>query len=326
MSDFAAFHDDLREVARQQLAAGADWAAYAAAGWLGLEVSEEHGGAGATFAETAVVVEELGRAAATAQFLGSVVLGVAAAPDDVLAGIADGSTTVAVALATGDGDAPPFRLAADGTVHGVATFVPDAAGADHLLLVAADGAGAHHLVTAAATVTPTPVLDGRSFATVGADGVPATDVRPLTTDLRRRGALAVAVDSLGVAGAMLDATVAYAGARHQFGRPIGSFQAVKHQLADALVQVTLARQLVLAAIADPTPTAVAMAKAHATAMAVEVAGTAMQLHGGIGYTWEGPVHVHLKRAALNRSLFGSPRSHRAWLADRHRAPRGAARG
>jgi alkylation response protein AidB-like acyl-CoA dehydrogenase len=84
------------------------------------------------------------------------------------------------------------------------------------------------------------------------------------------------------------------------------------------VQLTLSRELVAAAIADPTPTTVAMAKAHATAMAVDVAGTAMQLHGGIGYTWEGPVHVHLKRAALNRSLFGSPRAHRARLADRYR--------
>jgi alkylation response protein AidB-like acyl-CoA dehydrogenase len=325
MSDFAAFHDELRSVARQQLATGVDRAACAAAGWLGLEVPEAHGGAGATFAETAVIVEELGRAAATTPFLGSVVLGAAAAPADLLAGIADGSTTVAVALATGDDVAAPFRLAADGTVTGAATFVPDATGADHLLLVAADDAGADHLVTADAEVTPTPVLDGRDFATVTADGIPAVDVRPLDVDLRSRGALAVAVDSLGIAEAMLDATVTYVKERHQFDRPIGSFQAVKHQLADALVQVTLARQLVVAAIADRTPAAVAMAKAHATAMAVDVAGTAMQLHGGIGYTWEGPVHVHLKRAMLNRSLFGSPRSHRAGLADRYRT-RGAQHG
>jgi alkylation response protein AidB-like acyl-CoA dehydrogenase len=114
---------------------------------------------------------------------------------------------------------------------------------------------------------------------------------------------------------MLEATVAYVKDRRQFGRAIGSFQAVKHQLADALVQLTLARELLAAAIADPDdPRAVARAKAHATAVAVDVVGTAMQLHGGIGYTWESGVPLHLKRVALNRSLFGSPAAHRRLLA------------
>ena len=120
-----------------------------------------------------------------------------------------------------------------------------------------------------------------------------------------------------LAQAMLDATVSYTGVRQQFGRAIGSFQAVKHACADMLVRISVARQLVSAAVASPDPRAVAMAKAYATETAVEVAGKAMQLHGGIGYTWESGVHVYLKRAALNRSLFGSPTAHRKALAVRY---------
>jgi alkylation response protein AidB-like acyl-CoA dehydrogenase len=134
--------------------------------------------------------------------------------------------------------------------------------------------------------------------------------------------VAVACDSLGVSRAMLDATVAYAKVRSQFGRPIGSFQAVKHQCADMLVGISVTEELVRAAVddlaaGDPRASVSAsMAKAHAGATAVEVAGTAMQLHGGIGYAWESGVHVYLKRAVLDRALFGSPGHHRRLLAER----------
>ena len=124
---------------------------------------------------------------------------------------------------------------------------------------------------------------------------------------------------------MLSATVGYAKVRQQFGRPIGSFQAVKHACADMLVSISVSRQLVEAAVAGdrrgprrmpasrrrwrrPTP----------ARSAVDIAGKAMQLHGGIGYTWESGIHVYLKRAALNRSLFGSPAAHRRELAKRYR--------
>jgi alkylation response protein AidB-like acyl-CoA dehydrogenase len=123
---------------------------------------------------------------------------------------------------------------------------------------------------------------------------------------------------------MLSATVAYAKVRQQFGRPIGSFQAVKHACADMLTQIAVARQLVrtaVDAVADDRPdagAAAAMAKSYACEAAVRVAGKAMQLHGGIGYTWESGIHVYLKRAALNRSLFGSPAAHRQQLAKRYR--------
>jgi alkylation response protein AidB-like acyl-CoA dehydrogenase len=140
-----------------------------------------------------------------------------------------------------------------------------------------------------------------------------------------RAAVAVACDSLGLSEAMLAATVNYAQVREQFGRPIGSFQAVKHACADMLVRNCVARRLVTDAVArlavpghDPeTTVAASMAKSYACGAAVDVAGKAMQLHGGLGYTWESGIHVYLKRAALNRALFGSPAAHRRRLAARY---------
>ena len=127
---------------------------------------------------------------------------------------------------------------------------------------------------------------------------------------------------------MLEATVGYAGVREQFGRPIGSFQAVKHACADMLVEITVGRELLgeaVRAVCREAPTeagdaaasvAVSMAKAYLCQAAVEVAGKAMQLHGGYGYTWESGIHTYLKRAVLNRSLFGAPQAHRRRLAVR----------
>jgi len=336
-------HDELRDVARRLLAAGApDWGRLAEVGWTGLEVPEDLGGAGVGFAEVAVVAEELGRALAAAPYLGSVVLGVGALTlaepdperDALLAAVASGTTRVAVALPGDGGDPPAFRLAG-GRLEGEAAWVPDVAGADRLLVPAAGEDGAPVLVAVAPgaaglAVTPVPILDAtRDLATVTARGVAVEDGAAWAfaggpAVLHRRAALAVAADGLGVAGAMLDATVAYAKVRVQFGRPIGSFQAVKHACADMLVQLSASRALVAEAAAaldagdEGAGVAVAMAKAHAGTMAVEVAGAALQLHGGIGYTWESGVHAHLKRAMADRSLYGSPRAHRARLAARHR--------
>jgi alkylation response protein AidB-like acyl-CoA dehydrogenase len=222
--------------------------------------------------------------------------------------------------------------------------VPDAPCADRLLLLALDPAGVPVLVVvhappvSALTVTEQPLLDAtRRFGVVSADGVEvrddqvwrfAGDPEASVRRLLDRGAVALACDSLGLSEAMLEATVAYAGARHQFGRPIGSFQAVKHACADMLVQVSVARELVSAAVqalVDDEPehaeaeAAASRAKSYVCAAAVDVVGKALQLHGGIGYTWESGIHVYLKRAALNRSLLGSSRAHRKRLA-RHLLP------
>ena len=322
-AEFAEFHTELRTVAADLLAKdpAVDWAVLADAGWTGLEVAEDLGGAGATFREVAIVCEEMGRAASASSYLGSAVLTVgvlnALQPSDVrdqlLGDVASGALRVAVAI-------------------GPLDFVPDAVGADRLLVVTTDADGVPVVVDAAGlTATPQPVLDEtRRLAAVSTASLDTTDALRFEgdpdTQVRRlldRAAVAVACDSLGLSEAMLSATVSYAKVRHQFDRPIGSFQAVKHASADMLVRISVSRQLVGAAvdaIAEGRPdagVAAAMAKSYATAAAVDVVGKAMQLHGGIGYTWESGIHTYLKRAALNRSLFGSPAAHRSELAKRY---------
>jgi alkylation response protein AidB-like acyl-CoA dehydrogenase len=310
--EFAEFHDELRSVAGDLLAKDrtVDWSALVDAGWVGLEVSEEFGGAGATFAEVAVVCEEMGRAASANSYLGSAVLAVgtlnALQPSEIrdrlLTEVASGATRIAVALR-----------------H---EFVPDAEGADTILVVTDNGVD-----LANPTVTPTPVLDETRHLAALTGGDVSDRLRfaapHAARSLHDRASVAVACDSLGLCEAMLSATVGYAKVRQQFGRPIGSFQAVKHACADTAVTIAVARQLVEAAVqavAQNTPdarVAAAMAKSYVCSAAVDVAGKAMQLHGGIGYTWESGIHVYLKRAALNRSLFGSPADHRRELAKRY---------
>jgi alkylation response protein AidB-like acyl-CoA dehydrogenase len=377
LAELAEARAELRAIARELLGkvrppAAPDWSLLAASGWLGLEVDSALDGADATFAEVAVVAEEFGRAAASGPYLGSAVLGVgtltALAPSaerDALLRAAVAGTQVPVAV-LGDGawatDGVPFWLAkAPGgglRVRGQAAFVPDAAQASTLLLLARaieDGAPVIVAVDPrepGISVEPQPVVDeSRRLAVVRADGAAvdaasiwrfAGDPQTAVRRLLGRAAVAVACDSLGLSEAMLDATVSYAKVREQFGRPIGSFQAVKHACADMLVKVRVSRQLVTAAVmalasddggagsatgavggaangaAVDASAAAWMAKAYACEAAVEVAGAAMQLHGGIGYTWESGVHRYLKRAALNRALFGSPAAHRARLAARYR--------
>jgi alkylation response protein AidB-like acyl-CoA dehydrogenase len=311
--------DELRASAREVLGTGADWPRLVDAGWPGLEVPDELGGAGVTFSETAVVLEELGRASASSGYLGTALAVGAltavapdAARDGLLTRIADGEPA---ALATGFTDT-------GGTVSGEATFVPDAAGAGTLLLLTDDSV----VVAENVAVAAQPVLDGtRALADVTAAGAAVVERWPLSVEparLTERAAVAIACDSLGLAEAMLTATVDYVKVRHQFDRPIGSFQAVKHACADMLVRIAVTRQLVDAAVADvavgaDASVSAAMAKSYASDTAVEVVGKAMQLHGGIGYTWESGVHVYLKRATLNRALFGSPREHRQRLAHRY---------
>lgn len=334
-TDFAELHDDLRAVAGDVLARGrvVDWARMVDTGWNGLEVPDEFGGAAATFAEVAVICEELGRAAAATHYLGSAVLAVGvlntlqhnSVRDMLLADIAAGKIRAAVAIGS-------FTLSADRRLSGSADFVPDADGAERLLVLATDASGVEIVVEVGGlSVAVQPVLDEtRSVAEVTAAGIEVAESAVLrfadhrgAQSVRNRAALAVACDSLGLAEAMLAATVSYTQSRTQFGRPIGSFQAVKHACADMLVKNSVARALVYEAVAAlvtggaDVDAAVAMAKSYTCAAAVEVVGKALQLHGGIGYTWESGIHVYLKRATFNRSLFGSPAAHRQRLAQRY---------
>jgi alkylation response protein AidB-like acyl-CoA dehydrogenase len=359
--DLARIRDELRVVARDLLAkagraASLDWQLLADAGWLGLEVPDALDGAGASFAEVAVVVEELGRAASRSPYLGGIVLGVgtlgmlepSASRDEMLRQAAVGTLVPAAVLATGDDGVlapgnPPFRVLHSprgSRLYGSAAFVPDASDADVLLLLAADPGGTPVIVAAhpqspGLSRSAQPVLDAtRRLALVTANAVelsgasvwrfradPETAVRGLLD----RAAVAVACDSLGLGEAMLAATVGYARTRQQFGRQIGSFQAVKHACADMLVRLRVARELVADAVqrlsaadSDDATAAASMAKSYASGAAVDIVGKAMQLHGGMGYTWESGIHVYLKRAALNRAIFGSPAAHRRRLSARYR--------
>lgn len=316
MADLTEFHDELRSVAGDLLAKDrtVTWPMLVDAGWVGLEVPEQFGGAGASFAEAAVVCEEIGRAASATSYLGSAVLAVgalnalqpSATRDSLLVELAGGAARVTVALEPYD-------------------FVPDAEGADRILIVTGRG-----VVVTEEEATPRPVIDETRRLAAVSPSTEISELLPFAGDpdiavqrLHDRAAAAIACDSLGLSEAMLSATVGYAKVRHQFGRAIGSFQAVKHACADMLVSISVSRQLVGAAVravAEDSPdarVAVAMAKSHACSAAVDIAGKAMQLHGGIGYTWESGIHVYLKRATLNRSLFGSPAAHRKELAKRY---------
>jgi alkylation response protein AidB-like acyl-CoA dehydrogenase len=356
LDGLAGVHDELRAVARELLGGSPEWRLLAEAGWLGLEVPAAQDGADATFAEVAVILEEMGRAAACTPYLGAIVLGVGTlnllerhpSRDELLRVTATGAVVPAVALMDGEDDGlggqAPFqieRLAGGLRMHGKAAYVPEAAEAGRLLLLAADPGGVPVIVdldprAARLNVATQEVLDAtRRFGVVSADGVHLrqASVRQFDGDpqaaVRRlldRAAVAVACDSLGLSQAMLGATVAHVRTREQFGRPIGSFQAVKHACADMLVQVAVSRRLVSEAVrrvaaddGDPEGTAVpaSMAKSYTGTAAVSIVGKAMQLHGGMGYTWESGIHAYLKRAALNRSLFGSPLAHRRRLSQRY---------
>lgn len=327
-SDFREFHDELRSVAGDLLAKEHEvgWPVLVDAGWVGLEVPEHLGGAGATFAETAVILGQIGRAASANSYLGGAALAVGVLNhvepnglvDELYQVVANGSGRLAVVI-------DEFGISS-GQLSGRAQFVPDAAGADRVLVLIPDGVAV--VPAAALTITAQPVVDEtRRLATVVADGVVTEAVLPFRGPtaagaIRDRGAVAIACDSLGLAEKMLAATVDYVKVRHQFGRPIGSFQAVKHACADMLVAIEVSRQLVtdaVAAIAEggDAGVAAAMAKSQVSSAAVDVAGKAMQLHGGIGYTWESGIHTYLKRAALNRSLFGSPAAQRQRLSTRY---------
>ncbi|TMR01066.1 acyl-CoA dehydrogenase [Actinomadura soli] len=303
-------------------------------GLQGLAIPAEHGGAGYGMRELAVVFEEMGRALVCAPFLAASTAAAALEAGDgghdLLPGIADGSTIATLAVAEEDGrwDLGAVKTVfEDGVLRGSKSFVLDGHVAD-LLLVAAraeDGVGLYAVAGDATGLVrePLPTVDQtRKLARVAFDGVPARRVGGAEAVARALdvAAVALAAEQLGGAQKTLDMTVEYAKVRHQFGRPIGSFQAVKHRCADMLVLVESARSAVLNAAAaadgspDELPAAAALAKAYCSDAFFHTAGEAIQLHGGIGFTWEHDAHLYFKRAQGSRQLFGAPGRHRERLA------------
>lgn len=303
-----------------------------------IAVPEDRGGAGFGLRELVVVLEETGAALLPDPVVSSAVLGPQAllladdpeAVEDVVAAALAGSALVA----HGWGPADAVRLEG-GTASGRLHRVLDAVGATHLVApaVGSEGEVLVLLDLTAAEVTPLEHVDvTRRLADVVLKGVPArVVVGPDGVDaaLRRLAVVrqvAVAAEHAGMVARLLEMTVAHVTTRHQFGRPIGSFQAVKHRLADVLVARERCRSAVryaaarldddVAAGGDLAGAEVAAAVAAAVGAEAVLAAAheAVQLHGGIGFTWEHPAHRYLRRALGDEAQFGSARDHRARLA------------
>ncbi|GGL87155.1 acyl-CoA dehydrogenase [Streptomyces fumigatiscleroticus] len=298
-------------------------------GLAGLLVPEELGGQGATHREAAVVLEELGRAVAPVPYLTSAVVAtealLAVAADDLLGELASGRTVgvLAVALNTAPHGAHKAVRLENGVLHGELTGIADAAAAD-VLLVPADDGGLYAVAADAAAVTPQVSLDlTRPLATVALDGAPGRrlgDAEPAVRRALRAGAGLLASEQLGVADWALTETVRYLKERKQFNRPVGGFQAVKHRLAQLWLDVVGLRAAARNAAdalstGEDTDMAVTVAQACAAPVAVRVAEEALQLHGGIGMTWEHPVHLYLKRAKADSIAYGTAGAHRQALAE-----------
>ncbi|GAA3474546.1 acyl-CoA dehydrogenase family protein [Nonomuraea roseola] len=289
-------------------------------GVAGLLVPEEYGGAGASAREAAVVLEELGRAVTPVPFFTSSVLATHAllqvGAGELLRGVAEGDLTVALVVPF---SASPYReaggqvSAADGRLTGVVGAVAGADVAD-VLLVPVEGT-LHAVPAAEATVEVAPSLDlTRPIATVTFAGSVAEPLGAVdVAETLRFGAGLLASEQLGVAEWCLETTLAYVKERYQFARPVGSFQAIKHRLADLWLDVVRARAAARGAT-DGAAMSAAVAQAWNAGVAVHVAEEAVQLHGGIGMTWEHPLHLFLKRAKSAEIALGTPGEHREALA------------
>jgi alkylation response protein AidB-like acyl-CoA dehydrogenase len=310
-------------------------------GLQGLAIPEEYGGSGFTFAEQAIVLEELGAALYGGPYLASAVIAASAllasgdesAKKAYLPGIASGELIATLAFTEEDGSwepdatrltATPAPAGGDGRwrLDGRKSFVLDGHAAGLILVAGRTAAGLSLFAVpgdaAGLTRTPLPTLDQtRKLARLDFDAVPATlvgtdgeggSVLSRTLDI---AAIAQAAEQLGGAQRALDMAVEYAKVRHQFGRPIGSFQAISHRCADILVALEGARSQVMAAsdienVADSDESEYLVDLAAAAAFDAAVAATegALQIHGGLGFTWEHPVHLLLRRAAANAVLVG----------------------
>jgi alkylation response protein AidB-like acyl-CoA dehydrogenase len=321
----------------------ADWEEMAGLGWPGLALPEEWGGQGLGIVELAVLFEELGYALAPTPLLSSTAAGLALATNGIdeqkerwLRPLAGGELRGTVALF--DSGTPArigeFELEAkadgDGIVlDGEKVLVLDAASADFLLVATADGR--RHLVEREAegvTVTPEKSIDlTRRLYSVRLDGVrvgPEATLdggQPEYLPVLWRACVAVAAESTGIAQRTLEMAVSYAKDRQQFGRPIGSYQAVSHRCAQMLLETENSRSAVYgaawAADADPEslPLAAAMAKAYASDAGWRVPDASIQVHGGIGFTWEHDLHFFLKRGKVNAATFGDAKWHRERVAE-----------
>jgi len=317
-------------------------------GLQGLAIPEEFGGSGYTYVELIVVLEEMGRALLCAPYFASVALaanlllvsGDDAAKKDYLPGIADGSTiaTVALAEASGRWDEEGVTLSASGsgdswTLTGEKLYVLDGHTADLILVAARTPAGVSVFAVdkgaPGLTATPLSTMDqtrkqarlefsGVAGRLIGQEGQ-GWSILSRALDL---AGVALAAEQVGGAQRCLDMSVEYAKVRVQFGRPIGSFQAIKHKCADMLLEVESAKSAAYyagwaaAEDNDELPVVASLAKAYCSDAYFHAAAENIQIHGGIGFTWEHPAHLYFKRAKSSELMLGDPTYHRELLAQR----------
>jgi alkylation response protein AidB-like acyl-CoA dehydrogenase len=294
----------LRELAESKSYGDDAWSEISELGWPGIFISEEHGGQGLGILELVILLEELGYVLAPLPFLSNAAAGLVlqeTGSTDRLEGVASGQARGTVGLVK----------------DGRANLVPDAGDADFIVLI--DGTDATLIERGDAQVEPIDAIDPtRRYATVQANGGEALGDASRARDLI---ALAVAAELVGISQRALEMAVEYAKDRKQFDRPIGAYQAVSHQCAEMLKQVEGARSLVYYAgwaadaAPDEFPLAASMAKAYASDAGWNVTASSLQVHGGIGFTWEHDLHWFLKRAKTDGVLFGSARDHRERVAE-----------
>jgi alkylation response protein AidB-like acyl-CoA dehydrogenase len=317
-------------------------------GLQGLAIPEEYGGSGYSYVELIVVLEEMGRALLTAPYFSTVALaanailhsGDDAAKKELLPGIASGETIATLAMTEDSGrwDAEGITATAtksgDGyTLDGHKMFVLDGHTAN-LIIVAAKTGDSISLFTVAGdaeglTRTSLATMDQtRKQARLEFAGTPAKllgtegEGWPVLSRVLDLAAVALAAEQVGGAQKCLDMSVDYAKVRVQFGRPIGSFQAIKHKCADMLLEVESAKSAAYyagwaaAELNDELPTVASLAKAYCSDAYFHAAAENIQIHGGIGFTWEHDAHLYFKRAKSSQLLLGDPTYHRELLAQR----------
>ena len=318
-------------------------------GWTAIAVPEQYGGQGMSYVDLAVLVEELGRAVVPGPFFATVCLAAPVLVDtgrgDLLAEIASGErlATVAYTEESGRVDEKGIELRADGDkLTGTKHYVPDAHVADTLIVAARTKNGGVSLFVvptdrSGVSVKQVTTMDTtRRWCEVELDGAKGELIGeadkgwPVLERALQKSTALLSAECVGGANKVLDLSVDYAKVRMQFGRPIGSFQAVKHRCADMLVDVEMARSAMYyaawAASEDrggsgglpPTeselPLAASVAKAWCGEAYTRVAANGIQVHGGIGFTWEHDMHLYFKRAKCNELLLGDTTHHRDLVA------------
>ena len=329
------------------------WRKLVGLGWPGLLIPEEYGGQGGTFLDMTVIAEEAGKALVPGPFFAAALLGAPivieggsdAQKKELLPKMANGEyiATVAIAEAAGRFDAGGIELkagkkGADYTLSGEKFFVPDAHVADCIVVAARSTDSGEDGVTLlmvpakqpGVTITQLKTVDmTRRLCHVKLDGAMVSGANLLGKEgqgwpiLRRTldiATAALSAEMVGTAQKALDIAVDYAKTRVQFGKPIGSFQAVKHKCVDMMVAVENTRSLTYYACwtvderLSEAATAVPMAKAYASDMAKNVTSEAIQVHGGIGFTWEHDMHLYHRRALAGEANFGNAPIHRETVA------------